>query len=51
LGRTRLGAWRAVSFLNDRHMLFAWMSLISVGSVDFYVRLVASGAIHDLRLL
>jgi hypothetical protein len=50
-GRTRLSAWRAVSFLNDRHMLFAWMSLISVGSLDFYVRLVASGAIHDLRLL
>ena len=32
-------------------MLFAWLSLISVGLTDFYIRLVASGAIHDLRIL
>jgi hypothetical protein len=32
-------------------MLFAWMSLFSVGLADLYVRLVASGAIRDLRLL
>jgi hypothetical protein len=32
-------------------MLFAWCSLFSVGLADFYIRLVASGAIHDLRLL
>jgi hypothetical protein len=32
-------------------MIFAWCSLISVGCTDFYVRLVASGAIHDLRIL
>jgi hypothetical protein len=32
-------------------MLFAWCSLFSVGFADFYVRMVASGAIHDLRLL
>jgi len=37
--------------LNERHMLFAWSSLISVGFADFYVRMVACGAIHDLRLL
>jgi hypothetical protein len=50
-GKPRHGAWRGVSFLNERHMLLAWCSLISVGSADFYVRLVASGAIHDLRIL
>jgi len=29
-----------VSFLNERHMLFAWLSLFSVGLADLYVRLV-----------
>ena len=43
-------AWRGFSFLNERHMLFAWISLISVGFADFYIRLVASGAIHDVRI-
>ena len=46
---TRPGA--GLVFLNERHMLFAWMSLISVGLADFYIRLVASGAIRDLRIL
>jgi len=32
-------------------MQFSWASLISVGSADLYIRLVASGAISDLRLL
>jgi hypothetical protein len=50
-GKPRHTAWRVVSVLNERHMLLAWCSLISVGSADFYVRLVASGAIHDLRIL
>lgn len=49
--RARYGMWKKSSFLNDRHMLFAWLSLLSVGFADFYVRLVASGAIHDLRIL
>jgi hypothetical protein len=31
-------------------MLYAWASLISVGLADVYVRLVASGAIRDVRL-
>jgi hypothetical protein len=47
-GRT---AWRWVSRLTERHMLFAWMSLFSVGLADLYVRSVACGAIRDLRLL
>jgi hypothetical protein len=50
-GRPRYSVWRGFSFLNERHMIFAWCSLISVGCADFYVRLVASGAIHDLRIL
>jgi hypothetical protein len=50
-GRSRFAAWRLSTFLNERHMLFAWCSLFSVGLADFYVRLVASGTIRDLRLL
>ena len=30
-------------------MLFAWLSLFSVGFADFYVWMVASGRISDLR--
>jgi hypothetical protein len=50
-GGPRHTAWRGVSFLNERHMLFAWLSLFSVGLSDLYVRLVASGVISDFRLL
>jgi hypothetical protein len=49
--RSRHTTWRSLSFLNEHHMLFAWLSLFSVGFADFYVRLVASGAVRDLRLL
>ncbi len=44
-------AWKGASVLNARHMLFAWMSFFTVCSADLYVRLVASGVIHDVRLL
>jgi hypothetical protein len=50
-GGRRHTAWRWLSVLNDRHMLYAWISLITVGLTDLYIRLVASGAITDLRLL
>lgn len=50
-GRSRYRAWRSLSRLNERHMLFAWLSLFSVGLTDLYIRLVATGAIKDLRLI
>ncbi len=50
-GRPRYTAWRWLSALNERHMLFAWMSLVSVGFADFYVRMVACGSLRDVRLL
>jgi hypothetical protein len=49
--KTRHGAWKKASWLNEHHMLFAWASLISVGFADFYVRMVACGAFTDFRLL
>ncbi len=51
LGNVRLQAWTWASALNKHHMLFAWLSLFSVGFADFYVWMVASGRIADLRLL
>jgi hypothetical protein len=51
LNRTRHRAWKGASVLNERHMLFAWMSFFTVCGADLYVRLVASGTITDLRLL
>ena len=49
--RTRHGLWKKTSVLNERHMLFAWVSLLSVGFADFYVRMVASGLIKDFKIL
>jgi hypothetical protein len=49
--QARHAVWQRASFLNERHMLFAWVSFISVCSADLYVRLVASGVIRDLRIL
>jgi hypothetical protein len=47
--RNRL--WRAVTPLNARHMQIAWASLIFVALTDVYIRLVASGAITDYKLI
>jgi hypothetical protein len=43
--RYRLWTW--ISRLNARHAVFAWISLISVGLADFYVRQLATGAFSD----
>jgi hypothetical protein len=39
--------WTVVSWLNKHHIRWAWLSLASVGLLDVYVRLVASGNLHD----
>jgi hypothetical protein len=50
-GSPRHTAWSWLTVLNERHMLYAWISLITVGLTDLYIRLVASGTITDLRLM
>ena len=50
-GPPRHSAWSFVTFLNERHMIFAWSSLVSVGLVDFYIRMLAAGVFKDPRLL
>jgi hypothetical protein len=44
-------AYRCVSCLNRRHMLWAWMSLFSVGFADLYVRLCSMGIWTDVKIL
>ena len=50
-GKPRHSAWSLVSYLNERHMIFAWSSLVTVGFTDFYIRMLASGAFKDIRIL
>lgn len=47
----RYRMWTTVSRLNERHMLYAWISLAWVALTDLYVRLVAMGIISDLRII
>lgn len=47
----RYWMWTQVSKLNTRHMLFAWITLGTLVLTDFYVMLVASGTISDLRFI
>lgn len=48
---TRYRVWRFLTRLNERHPVFAWLSLFSVGLTDLYIRLVSMGVIRDLRIL
>ena len=41
--------WRFITRLNEKHMEYAWVSLIWVALTDAYVRLLAMGVITDLR--
>ena len=47
----RYSLWRFITRLNERHPMFAWLSLFSVGLTDLYIRLVSMGYIRDLRIL
>lgn len=47
----RHACYTCVSALNQRHMLWAWISLVWVGCTDGYVRLLCSGVIQDFRIL
>ena len=50
-GPAQHSAWSWITKLNERHMLLAWSSLISVGFTDFYIRMLASGVFKDIRIL
>ena len=42
--------YSCVSCLNRRHMVWAWVSLFSVGFSDLYVRLCSMGVWSDIRI-
>ena len=44
-------AYACSSALNYKHMLFAWLSLFTVGFSDLYVRLCSMGIWTDFRIL
>lgn len=48
-GPLRYWIWKRMTWLNERHMSFAWTSLIWVAWTDAYIRLVAAGVFHDPR--
>lgn len=47
----RYRIWTAVSKLNTRHMSFAWFTIGTLILTDFYIMLVASETISDLRIV
>ena len=47
--RARHGIWKKVTALNEKHMRWAWISMIWVGLTDWYVRMVATGRLHDFN--
>ena len=49
--QTRHKLYRRVSFLNIRHMQWAWISLGWVALTDLYVRLASMGVFDDPRIL
>ena len=47
----RFRLWKSVTWLNERHMQIAWISLVWVVSTDVYIRLLSTGTIQDPRLI
>jgi hypothetical protein len=47
----RHACYQGCSRLNGRHMLFAWLSLVTVAFSDLYVRLCSMGIWTDYRIL
>ena len=45
----RYKTWSVVTRLNEKHMEYAWVSLIWVALADLYVRLLSMGVIADVR--
>jgi hypothetical protein len=43
----RYGVWKGSSWLNERHMLLAWCSLVWVAVTDLYIYLLSTATITD----
>ncbi len=51
VNRTRHALWKRMSALNERHMVWAWASLVSVVVADLYVHLLSLGILTDPAIL
>ncbi len=49
IGQTSHKGGRVVTWLNQRHEMFAWLSLIWIMAADFYIRMVSMGYFTDLN--
>ena len=49
--QSRYKIWKFITRLNQRHGTYALLSLLWIPITDLYVRLLAHGVIHDLRIL
>ena len=47
----RYWIWTQISKLNTKHKRYAWITLGTLMFTDFYIALVASGVISDLRFV
>jgi hypothetical protein len=46
-GAARHGLWRAITVLNGRHAMWAWVSMFSVAFTDMYIRMLQAGWFAD----
>lgn len=46
----RYQAWCRVSKLNEKHGMWGWLSLFTVGFADLYIRMVAMGVWTDIKI-
>jgi hypothetical protein len=47
----RYWLWAKMTWFNERHILFAWITLGTVALTGFYIMLVASATISDLGFI
>lgn len=47
--RIRYRAWNIMSIFNERHGLWAWISLVTVIIADLYIRLLSWGVMSDIN--
>jgi hypothetical protein len=47
--RCAFSTWTWTSWLNARHMAFAWCSLVWVAVTDLYIYLLSTGTIRDIN--
>src|SRR5207302_11222158 len=47
MGMARLRAWKWVTILNERHPLWAWVSMFSVVITDVYIHMLRAGWFVD----